>query len=377
MYKFYLFILIGLIILFFHNCSPNLKIDEGKNIDIEILKEMEKNQIPSITACIIKENEIVWKKAYGKANIKNDVAATTETLYTLMSVSKLVIVTAVMQLHEQGLIDLDGDINEYLPFSVRNPHFHNQKITSRMLLTHTSGLIHPESESLAPNFYKNFPYDTVPLLKEWLNEYFTNFNSIIWKKTAPGELDSYSNIGAALMAYVVEVITNVDYNEYCKSNIFQPLNMPNTSHRFIDLDISNVAVPYQENYRPFYHYSHRDYPAGFLRSSIEEFSHFIIAYINNGEYMGKRILKENTTNEILTIQNPANGRCLLWNCNFGDWYGHGGGAKGGGYTTQVDIQREDKVGLIIFSNYSCQANASIWPGGKIYGLIRTKTNEYR
>ena len=110
----------------------------GLDLDSEIRKEMTDHKIPSMAACIIKANEIVWKRAYGYADIDSNIQATSETIYLLASVSKLVVVTAVMQLAELGFIDIDEDINNYLPFNVWNPNYPDQKITARMLLTHTS-----------------------------------------------------------------------------------------------------------------------------------------------------------------------------------------------------------------------------------------------
>ena len=105
-------------------CDLFLPAEETEiNVDEEILAEMEAMDIPSVTACIIQGDSIVWRAAYGLADVQADIPATTNTIYTLMSVSKLIIATAVMQLWEQDLIDLDADVGDYLPFPVRNPNF--------------------------------------------------------------------------------------------------------------------------------------------------------------------------------------------------------------------------------------------------------------
>jgi len=117
--------------------------EKGGNIDVEaeILKEMSTAQIPSVVACVISNNEIVWEGIYGFADISESRLTTRQTSYTLMSISKLFLATAVMQLWERGRINLDEDINQYLPFEVKNPKFPNQKITARMLLIHTSSMM--------------------------------------------------------------------------------------------------------------------------------------------------------------------------------------------------------------------------------------------
>ncbi len=369
-------------------CSAKDDRLDSINIDEAILEEMAAANIPSVVACVFKDTEIVWKNAYGMANRENNEHATTETLYPTMSISKLIIVTAAMQLVERGLLDLDVDISQYLPFSVRNayPEYSNEIVTPRMLLNHTSGIINP------PGFFEDFPYDGAPPLKEWLFEYFTKPDHYdLWLRCSPGDVHRYSNTGSALMAYIVEVITETDYNEYCKDNIFLPLDMPNTSHRFADLDENNIAFPYGHDLEPFdFLYSHRDYPAGFLMSSVEEFTHFMMAYMNDGEYAGHRILAKETVAEILTVHNSRNGMCkewfyipcptsggrMLWFRAKDDWYGHNGGDDAG-YTTHAAIQREDRLGIIIFANGAAIEDSPVFPTGSIYNLVFRKANEFR
>ena len=129
---------------------------QDKMTDLKIIEEindeMIKLKIPSIVTCIIKEDSIVWNKSFGYANLENKVPATENTHYLLASVSKLVTAVAVMQLHEKGKINIDDDINKYLPFSVKNPKYSDTPITPRMLLTHRSGLAWPNEED--PDFYR-------------------------------------------------------------------------------------------------------------------------------------------------------------------------------------------------------------------------------
>ena len=110
------------------------------DIDVEIQKVMAENDLPSVSACVIKDNTITWKQSYGYCDKENQVEATDETIYHVASISKLAIATAIMQLEEQGLINIDNDINNYIPVSIRNPRFPDTPITIRMLLTHTSGI---------------------------------------------------------------------------------------------------------------------------------------------------------------------------------------------------------------------------------------------
>jgi CubicO group peptidase (beta-lactamase class C family) len=361
----------------FLKCSSPFEPDvEGfADPESEILKEINANNIPSLAAWIVKEDSIVWEKYYGYSDINSNRLADRNTVYGLASISKLVIVTAVMQLYEQGLIDLHTDINNYIPFEVRNPNYPDDIITPYHLLTHTSGLSWPRDEYEVPGYYTHYPFDSAPPLSEWLPEFIqpegVHYVPSVWKNSHPGEREEYSNIGTALLAYAVEVISNVDFSEYCRQNIFVPLEMFNTSHNYSDLDMNNLATLYEEPKHPIGFYRYRCYPSGDLKTTIEDFSHFIIAYMNGGQYKNIGVLKESTVQQILTIQNPASGICLIWDCSVGDWLGHTGGKPG--VATCVEFQRETKVALMIATNYH---HSSVHPGNKIHALVRRIAQNY-
>jgi CubicO group peptidase (beta-lactamase class C family) len=348
-------------------------------LDTEIRSEMQAARIPSVAACIVEDEAVVWANAYGLADRERGTPASTDTSYMLASVSKLVVVTAVMQLAERGLLDIDEDINRYLPFPVTNPAFPSQRITMRMLLTHTSGLAGPQTDDELPGFYDWFPVDSAPVLYETVRDYLLPGGSAyvppVWRDAAPGERELYSNLGVTLAAHVVEIVSGGDFNTYCRNHIFLPLEMPGTSYEFRDLGPATIASLYLENSSPIPHYSRRDYPGGQLKSSVGELARFLIAYMNGGEYRGRRILRENTIGEILSIHNPASGRCLIWKRTIGGWYGHSGGVNGA--TSYVEFHREDRVGLIVLSNVFIEEGSPLQaPVGRIYGLIREESNRY-
>ncbi len=368
---FFLFLLIISIV----GClNPRHKTDDVM-IDRAIQNEMEKYRIPSISTCIIKGDRIIWKRAYGYANIQRKVPAAVETIYLLASVSKQVTSVAVMQLHEKGAIDIDKDINNYLPFPVRNPKFPGQVITPRILLTHRAGLAWPQGED--PDFYRIYTDDTAPGLGKWLKNYIipggSEYNLKIWKDTKAGEVELYSNIGVALLGFLVESVSGKDFNSYCIENIFLPLEMPNTSFRTSGLNIEKLAMPYYENLTPCGHYSVPFYPSTTIKSSIAEFSHFLIAMMNGGVYKGKRVLKERTVKEILKVQYANSWLGLLWWKYEGDWYGGEGGFLGA--STYMAFKKDKNIGILIFSNRT-EFNSFYPPDGRIFTLIKNKAETF-
>ncbi len=112
-------------------------------LDSIILAYQNSLSIPGIATLIIKDNEIVWNKNYGYRNLQYQLPVEDSTLFLMASISKTITVTAVMQLWENGLIDLQSNINNYLPsgFSVVNPYYPSDIITVKMLMTHTSTLL--------------------------------------------------------------------------------------------------------------------------------------------------------------------------------------------------------------------------------------------
>jgi CubicO group peptidase (beta-lactamase class C family) len=365
-----------LLILLNNTCSiidPDL--ESYSDYDAEIIKEMNENQIPSLSACVVRNDRIVWQNHYGNNSV-NDGIPDSSTIFPTASVSKTIVVTAIMQLHEQDLINLEADINDYLPFSVRNSYYPDRIITIRYLLTHTSGLAWPVDDYEVPGLYDYHPYDSAPPLNEWIPEYVlpegNSYVNAVWKNTIPGKSELYSNIGTAILGFIVEIVSGTDFNSYCKQNIFEPLEMYSTSYAYEDLDMNKLVKIYWDNYEQISYYRQLHYPAQSLKTTIKDYSHFLISYMNGGIYNGVRILQESSVSHILQLNNPASGVCLIWNKSLGNWYEHAGGEPGVG--AQVLFHQENKMGIIIFSN---KRNGSVYIGGKIHALVKRVAGEYQ
>ena len=288
----------------------------------------------SLSTCIIKDDQIIWSKGYGFYDVSNEKQATIDTIYILASVSKTVGGTALMQLYEQGLFDLDDDVNTYLPFELRNPNFPDDPITIRMLLSHTSSLNkNIETQYYWLNFSSDIPDDFFPgpFLREFLLPGGSYYNPKVWNtQYRPGEYAMYANVGFDLVSYLVELISGEPFIQYCDTHIFTPLDMHNTSFNLSTLNIEQVAVPYQryagkyyrlneldfipwEDTPPEMYWRPRFYPGGGLYSTVSDMSHFLIAHMNEGVYKDTRILKKETVDLMHKIQPDNNiGYGLAW-----------------------------------------------------------------
>ena len=357
-----------------YSCNESINSDDI-DVEAEIIKEMASEKIPSVVACIVRNDEIVWEGTFGLADKENSIASTRNTLYNIESITKLFVATSIMQLWERGVIELESDINQYLPFDVRNPNYPDSKITPHMLLNHTSSLAWPKAEDHLPDFEYFFSHDEVPLISDWIPEYIlpegSQYRTAVWKGFQPGEQELYSNIGVSLLALIVENIIGMDFRDYCREFILDPLEMYDSAFRIEYMDTELLATPYYNSNYPVEQFVYRHYPAGNLKSNIKDFSHFISAYLNYGEYMGNRILERATIEKMYEIQNPVTGMANLWNHRLGNYIGKYGG--GTGYSAYVEWHFDSNIGIFIFSN---KYNESVYPHGRTYELVRYQSNNY-
>ncbi len=325
-------------------------------LDEFILKHMQARNVAGLAAAIVKDNRICWSKGYGLADVENSVPVTTDTLFMIASISKTVTAAALMQLYEQGLFELDDDINQYLPFSVRNPFFPDEALTFRMLLAHTSSIKDP---LFYMRMYQKGDPDSE--IGEFLESYFTpggqeylRRNFYVYK---PGNGYNYSNIGFMLIGYLVERITLQPFYQYCAENIFQPLGMQEAGWFLEGLDVSHIALPYLHvpllGYWTPGHYSYPDYPSGTIRTSVTQLAYFLLCFINAGTYNEVQLLEEQTVQMMLTLQYPdidaAQGLCWYSKETAGEIYwGHDGADPG--VATQMFFRPSDGVGVVVLTN---------------------------
>jgi len=326
--------------------------------DRAMTKLMGMAHMSALSAAIVKNNEVVWAKGFGLYDRENNKEGDEKTIYLVASISKTFTATALMQLYEKGYFKLDDDVNNYLPFTLRNPNYPDKPITFRMLLAHQSSLAEDP-----PGFYAYIPGDLevegypYPWLEEYLVPGGINYIPQIWTDLPPGEEMNYANVGYGLLGYLVERISGKPFEEYCRENIFEPLSMNDTSFRLANVNTSRVAVPYVFNlrYQPLLHYGILVYPAGGLRTTVMDLSRFLMAHMNGGVYNGTRILSEESVNEMHTVQYPSRKYSFQYGLGWQIWekagetyIGHTGGLYG--VATKMVFRKSDGTGIIFFTN---------------------------
>jgi len=339
------------------------------DFDSEIENFMKMGHIPSLVACIVKNDSVKWMKAFGKSDYYRGINSTIDTVFPIASITKSVTATAIMQIieNESYGISLDDNVSKYLPFDLKNPKYPDVNITFRMLLAHQS--------SFRDNHNKFVIY--YRLLKntdDWLKKFFSDPRN--WFDYAPGKGVCYSMGGPTIIGMIIENITNQSYKDYCKEHIFTPLEMYNTSFYFSDFDENNLAHPYLWTggkllpylQYPFIELYSIELPVGGLKSTISDFSHYLIMHTNKGVYNGVRILKESSVEEMHRYQYPEypDGNALHGLGWYGNesYSGHSGTAIGG--FAFLKIRHYDNAGVIYFINQRSLLNIIVHNLPKYY-----------
>lgn len=271
---------------------------------VEQLREM---HIPGAVFILVRNGKVFFQKGYGFADFENHVPVVPEkTEFRVASISKLVTATAVMQLCDRGLIDLDDDINGYLK-AFKLDYTFDKPITFRHLLTHTSGL------DRQPVGMYTHDKDTPVPLGQCLASH------IPAQIAAPGERLNYSNYGMALAGYLVQEISGTPFAQYVEQNIFHPLGMQNSSFEPRPELNPNTAVSYDYKDGKLTRASldHLNLlPAGGLISTACDMARFLTAHLQNGRYENARILQEATARKMHQQQFTFHASLPGWDCGF-------------------------------------------------------------
>jgi CubicO group peptidase (beta-lactamase class C family) len=258
--------------------------DLAQFLDNRIPDRLTKSGVAGAVVLVVKDGKELLSKGYGFADVKNHrPMSVKDTVLRPGSITKLFTWTAVMQMVEQGKLDLDTDINQYLDFKI--PEAFGQPITLRHILTHTAGF--------EDTFKQLATYNPERLVS--LETYVKN--NLPSRIYPPGKITAYSIYATCLAGYIVERISRQPFTDYVSEHILVPLEMTSSSlaQPLPPALASRMGRAYaisSQSPQP-YEFSSA-VPAGSLASTADDLSHFMIAHLQNGEWTGKRILKSET-----------------------------------------------------------------------------------
>ena len=269
--------------------SPNNGPGDAQEVEVFfdelITKQLRDEHVAGATVAIVKDGRLVFAKGYGYADREqHEPVVADRTLFYPGSAGKLFTWTAVMQLVEEGKLDLNADINTYLDFKIPDPY--PEPITMAHLMTHTAGFEEPwalfveDEQSILP-------------LREFLIRYMPQ------RVYPPGEYFAYSNYGTALAGYIVQRVSGEPYEQYVSDHILKPLGMEHSAAT------QPLPPDLADDLSEGYHYRDGAYdakdfewvaaaPTAPVHTTATDMARFMLAHLQNGEYGDKRILHEST-----------------------------------------------------------------------------------
>jgi CubicO group peptidase (beta-lactamase class C family) len=337
--------------------APETVIDRLTNPrDVELFMDgaaaalMQEHKVPGVTVSIVKNGDLFFAKGYGYADLEKKIPVISDkTLFRPGSVSKLFVWTAVMQLVEQGKLDLKADVNSYLK-DFKIPATYPQPVTMEDILTHTAGF-----EDTSINMET---YDATSILP--LGKYLAE--NMPARVRPPHQLPSYSNYASALAGYIVGQISGMPYEKYIEEHILKPLEMTHTTFvqplpKDLAPDMSGGYLWKDGIYQSQQFECIVAAPAGAACTTANDMAKFMIMHLANGRYKDTWVLKEKTAllmhQRHFGMDERLNGICygfFQMNRNNQRIIGHDGATSF--FMTQMALLLEKNVGLFVSTNSS-------------------------
>ncbi|MFV0363152.1 MAG: serine hydrolase domain-containing protein [Suipraeoptans sp.] len=353
--------------------AKNSTLEDALGERIEQYIEERREGTASVSTAVFNGSETVYSTQYGYSNVENQIEVDEDTVYEWGSVTKLLVWVSVMQLHEQGKIDIDANINEYLPENFLTKLNYDAPITMIHLMSHTAGF----QETLYS--VETDDSEEIVSLEQALRQ------SEPTQIYVPGEVCSYSNWGVSLAAYIVECISGQTIDAYVKTNIFEPLGMEHTSLLPDCSDNSWVKQQREELYcYSIYEDSFESlgqcisyillYPSGAATGTINDLLTFAKEFVPNEGETSRLFENKDTLDLLLSPTSYYADTQLVRNCH-GLWtlpYGEGVVGHSGntsGCTTSLYFDPDSKMGIVVMTNEVGETAYS-------YGLLSAVFGDY-
>ncbi len=252
-----------------------------------IEREMADNDITGLSIALVDDQRVVWQRGFGHADLERGIAATPETVYRAGSIAKIFTAAAVMQLAEQGRLDIDKPLAEALPgFSIKTRFPDAGPVTPRNVMTHHSGL----PSNFLRGMYVRDPGRFETVVDSLRDEYLT---------FPPDYVFSYSNVGMALLGAAVQHLGNEPFDRYMERHFFQPLGMTHSSFA------ARAVTKAYDGHREIEVFSLRDMPAANLLSNVVDLGRFLKMQFADGRSGDRRLLSPASVHEMLRVQNAG------------------------------------------------------------------------
>jgi CubicO group peptidase (beta-lactamase class C family) len=258
----------------------------------KIVRLIMDKKLPSLSLAVVKNGEIIWEEAFGLANLEKKIKATPETLYAIASSTKPFTATALMILVERGLVDLDKPAPAYLgEVKLRAFEGDASEATLRRILHHTSGL------PMYWNFYYAAGSRKRPPLKTTLQRY-----GLLVSR--PGESYNYSNLGYAVLEFIIERVSGKPYPEFLAAEVFKPLNLKRATVFTTPPESFGVAEKYASTFSPVPFCDHDTRGASAIYATAHDLALFLLLHLGRLQPAQKAILKPDSIAAMQRSRDP-------------------------------------------------------------------------
>jgi len=366
--------------LFAQDVSAHPRVTEALAvIDRWIEGQRAYDAIPGVSAAVVYDQDVLWADGYGMANRAVGIPATPETVYSVCSISKLFTSIGVMQLRDAGHVRLDDRVGEHLDWfaDLADTYPDAPPVTVQGILTHSAGL---PRESDFPYWRAPFPFPTREQMMDRLSEQEELYPAF--------ERHQYSNLGLSLAGEIISATTGVDYHDYMRGHVLDPLGMSSTYSEIpADEHGKKMAIGYSAPGRDGSRaevalFAARGIaPAAGYASTVLDLARFASWQFRtlhgdagsspaggngdrgDGHGSGGEILAKNTLAEMHRVHWLNPDWELKWGLGFATWraddrtyVGHGGGCPG--FITHFSVEPDGKIATVFLSNANGTASST-------------------
>jgi CubicO group peptidase (beta-lactamase class C family) len=312
-----------------------------------IPKLMSQDKVPGLAIAVVDGQQILWMEGFGYTDDDRKIAVTPDTLFSVQSMSKNFTAAAVLVAVQDGLLDLDVPIKQYLPGFTVNSRFdaHPEEIiTLRLLLSHRAGLTH---EAPVGN---NFDGDSTSF------EQHIRSISQTWLRFPVGQRYSYSNLGVDLAGYILQVKSGMPFHQYVKRKLLDPIGMTASS---FDMDyikrtaqraLGHSRLPNEVVAVPMI-------PSGGLYTSARELARYVQFHLTGGKVNGTPLINDQLLRQMYQIPSPFPGQTNGYGLGLAIRHNHGTmcldhGGGGFGFLSKMTWYPEFELGIVMLTNSS-------------------------
>ncbi|MFN8446169.1 MAG: serine hydrolase [Caldilineaceae bacterium] len=348
--------------------QPQAQLDAATTAQIETIltQTMQTVGVPGYAMCIVKDGNVVYDKGFGVTQLGGSQPVTPQSVFSIRSTTKSFTAIALMQLVEQGKVDLDAPVTKYLPyFSMADPAY--QQITVRMLASHTSGLIDDTTFQTMP------PKSEEPAAIGAAIEWFVRSLADDKLTAAPPTVWQYAGANFILLGDIIGKVSGEPYDVYITQHLLEPLGM---IHSTLDVETIPAGALVGEHVTtagvvkatPLSDYGGFEAPEGGIYSTCEDMTRWMQVHLNRGKLEGTRILKTEIYDRLWHAETPtgldeffgptATNYGLGWVMGTeADHFfaGHGGG--GGGQNIGFQLVPSDNMGVTVLANWGTEPDA--------------------